>query len=98
MNKSEWGSGRSCVLDSGFWKALTVSELRKKGSCSTTFIKKKRSGPKRKKAQEMTSETQENEVGTIRARKGASDNNSSANNFSLVVLADSKHASMILTK
>ena len=46
----------------------------------------------------MASETQGEEVSTIRARKGASDNNSSANNFSLVVLADSKHASMMLTK
>ena len=41
VTKSMWGSGRGCVLDSGFGNMLTVAELRKKYVHITTVIKRR---------------------------------------------------------
>ena len=53
--------------------------------------------PKHAKAQETVREMQGKEVGTIIVRKGSSTNDMNANDLHLVVLADSKDASMLLT-
>ena len=53
--------------------------------------------PKHAKAQEMVDEMKGKEFGTVRVSKGTSINGSNTNNLHLVALADSKHASLILT-
>ncbi len=64
--------GRAVVLDLGFGYVPTVVELLKLGMFSTSFIKKKRGWPKYTRAEEVLSEINGKDVGTIIARKAKS--------------------------
>ena len=82
-------------MDSGFGYIPSLVQLKEKGLCATTVIKKKAYWPKYTKAIDDVNHMAGKEVGQVQVRNGTYKGGEGSSPISLVALADSLHTSLI---